>query len=574
MRKSLSCLVISIGLIASFCGRMCAQLETRASYPTFQSPTSIAVGDFNGDGKLDLAVAANLNNNEISIFLGNGDGTFQPPVNYAAGNGPTSVAVADFNGDGKLDLAVADGVSPAVNVLLGNGDGTFQVAVGYSLPEVASLVLVGDFNGDKIPDLAVLDATQGCSCVSVLLGNGDGTFQAAKNDAVSYNGAMALGDFNGDGRLDLAVAESAGITSKMQIMLGNGDGTFTPGRTYQVGASPVSIAVADFNKDGRLDIAVASSVATEVYLFLGNGDGTMRSPTVYITHSANASVTPVALVPGGPIDLISTNFNPGGITLLSGNGNGTFAAPVYYPVGREPEFAATGDFNGDGKLDIAVADLLANQVLVLLNTGSATFSPITPVTFPTQLIGTTSASQAVTLTNSGTKAMTISSMKPQGPFTMSSTCGRSLAVGASCSISASFSPKAEGSASGAITISDSASNKPQVIELAGTGTVVKLTPAKLSFGTEKVGIKSAPKTIRMTNVGSTSLDITKIQLAGNDPKDFSEKTNCSSALAAHGSCTFTITFDPEKTGSRIAALQISDSGGGSPQSVQLTGMGD
>jgi FG-GAP-like repeat/Abnormal spindle-like microcephaly-assoc'd, ASPM-SPD-2-Hydin len=551
-----------------------AQLETRASYATPQGPTSIGVGDFNGDGKLDLAVAASLNNTQVSIFLGNGDGTFQSPVNYEAGNGPTSVAVADFNNDGKLDLAVADAVSATVNVLLGNGDGTFQAATSYNLPEYASLVLVGDFNGDKIPDLAVLDATQACSCVSILLGNGDGTFQAAKNDPVTYNGAMAVGDFNEDGKLDLVVAASAGVTSKMQIMLGNGDGTFSSGPTYQVPASPSSLAVADFNSDGKLDIAVAGAVATQIYTFLGNGNGTMQSPTIYTTRSGNFWITPISLTPGGPIDLISTNFNPGGISLLMGSADGIFSDPVYYPVGRESEFAAIGDFNGDGKPDIAVADFLANQAIVLLNTGTATFSPIAPLTFATQLIGTTSASQAVTLTDSGTKTMTISSMKPQGPFSIASTCGKSLAAGASCSISASFSPKTQGSASGTITISDSASSKPEVIELAGTGTAVKLSPAKLNFGTVKVGSASAPQAIQLTNMGSKSLDITKIQMAGNDPKDFSEKTSCSSTLAAKASCTFTITFDPQKTGSRVAALQISDNGGGSPQSVQLSGTGD
>jgi|CZKK01.1.fsa_nt_gi hypothetical protein len=134
MHRSLSFLISSISLVALpilLCGIGHAQLETRVSYPTFQSPVSIGVGDFNGDGNLDIAVAAKLVNTEVSIFLGNGNGTFQPPMNYAAGNGPASVAVADFNHDGKLDLAVADAVSATVNVLLGNGDGTFQTASSY-----------------------------------------------------------------------------------------------------------------------------------------------------------------------------------------------------------------------------------------------------------------------------------------------------------------------------------------------------------------------------------------------------------------------------------------------------------
>ncbi|MGA8763523.1 MAG: FG-GAP-like repeat-containing protein [Candidatus Sulfotelmatobacter sp.] len=568
-----SSIIFTLTSLILLCGSANGQFETRVSYPTFQSPTSIGVGDFNGDGNLDIAVAAKLVNTEVSIFLGKGDGTFQSPVNYAAGNGPASIAVADFNHDGKLDLAVADAVSATVNVLLGNGDGTFQTS-SYSLPEYASLVFVGDFNGDTVPDLAVLDATQDCSCVSILLGNGDGTFQAAKNVPVNYNETMAIGDFNGDSKLDLVVAAAAGVTSKMQIMLGNGDGTFNAGPSYLVGSDPISISVADLNGDKKLDIAVASDVAPEVNVFLGNGDGTFQSPSVYYAKDPAFVMLADLSGDGVPDLLVADRFNQPGLTIFPGNGDGTFGISSYYPAGRESAYAAIGDFNGDGKPDLAVADFLANKVIMLLNTGVATFSPVTPITFVTQLIGTTSASQAVTLTNSGMKTMAISSMAAKGPFAMASTCGPSLAVGASCSISATFSPKAAGTASGTISISDSASSKPQVIELAGTGTVVKLSPSSLSFGSEKVGSKSAPQKVRMTNVGNSGLNITKIQLAGNNPGDFSETTGCSSTLAAHATCSFTLTFAPTKTGARVAALQITDSGGGSPQTVKLSGTGD
>jgi FG-GAP-like repeat/Abnormal spindle-like microcephaly-assoc'd, ASPM-SPD-2-Hydin/FG-GAP repeat len=550
-----------------------AQFETRVTYSTSQGPTSIAVGDFNGDGKLDVAVAAVLSNSQVSVLLGNGDGTFQSPTNYQSGSGPISIAAADLNGDGKLDLAVANEYSNSLSILIGNGDGTFQPAVNYPLLQPPSILLVADFNGDGIPDIAAMTQNT-CNCISILLGGGDGTFQPASNQPVNYNGTMAAGDFNGDGKMDIVVSAPAGLESKMQVMLGNGDGTFRFGSTYSVASDPVSITSADFNRDGKLDIAIASAVAPYTYVFLGNGDGTFDSPGMYRTVQPSWVIAADVTGDGIPDLIVANLLNPAGVNVFPGNGDGTFGASSFYPAGFDAPSVAVGDFNGDGKLDLIVPDYRFGQAVVLLNTGVVRFTPTTPLTFATQLIGTTSASQAVTLTNSGTKAMSISSMKPQGPFGMSSTCGKSLAVGASCSISATFSPKTQGSAAGTITISDSASSKPQVIELAGAGTVVKLTPAKLNFGTGKVGSKSGPQTVQMTNVGGTSVDITKIQIAGNDPKDFSEKTGCSSTLASHGSCTFTITFDPQKTGSRAAALQISDSGGGSPQTVQLGGTGD
>jgi hypothetical protein len=240
------------------------------------------VGDFNRDGKLDLVVT---DSNGINVLLGNGDGTFQPAVNYSAGT--RSLAVGDFNRDGKLDLVVTD--SNAVGVLLGNGDGTFQPPINSSV--VGGSVAVGDFNRDGMLDLVV--AYNGSNDLNVLLGNGDGTFQSP----VSYNTgpgptSVAVADFNADGKLDLAVATNGKTDNNtVSILLGNGDGTFQAHVDYGTGSSnPSSVAVGDFNGDGTPDLIVADLFSTDVRLLLGNGDGTFGTAVSYAAGSDPSSV--------------------------------------------------------------------------------------------------------------------------------------------------------------------------------------------------------------------------------------------------------------------------------------------
>src|SRR6267143_5400659 len=242
------------------------------------NPTSVTAGDFNGDGKLDLAVT-NLGSNNVSVLLGNGDGTFQAAVSYSAGTDPRSVTSGDFNGDGKLDLVTANGGSSRVSVLLGNGDGTFQAAVSYFAGYFPLSVTSGDFNGDGIPDLAVANG-------SMLLGNGDGTFQAAR----SYPGGSSVtsGDFNGDGRLDLAMNGPNTVI----VLLGNGDGTFPAPVSYGTrGPTPTSVTAGDFNGDGKLDLAVTNGGFNTVSVLLGNGDGTFQTAVTYTAGPYPASVT-------------------------------------------------------------------------------------------------------------------------------------------------------------------------------------------------------------------------------------------------------------------------------------------
>ena len=366
-----------------------------ANYAVGDNPTSVAVGDFNADGNLDI-VTANWSSDTVSVLLGNGDGTFQAAVNVAAGTSPFSVAVADFNGDGKMDLAVSSEDCGCVSLLLGNGDGTFQPAPDYYATGDAPVSLaVGDFNGDGRPGVVTANYGSGppplpyptddtAGTVSVLLGNGNGTFHAA----VSYPtgnedpgteatpSSVALADLNGDGMLDLAVANYGNGT--VSVLLGNGDGTFQTEVSYNVGKSPYSVAVGDFNGDGKADLAVANSGDGTTSVLLGNGDGTFQTAVNYTVGASPYSVAAGDFNGDGKPDLAVANYGASGdttgtVSVLLGNGDGTFQTPVSYSVGANPYSVAAADLSGDGKLDLAVANSGNGSVSVLLGNGDGTF---------------------------------------------------------------------------------------------------------------------------------------------------------------------------------------------------------
>lgn len=446
-----------------------AQFETRGDFMTSEGPLSIAVGDFNHDGKLDLAVTTvDTNANNVAILLGRGDGTFLPAQYYTVGVSPYSIVAADLNHDGNLDLAVANSLSNYVSILLGNGDGTFRPGPqSPAVPQPADYIVAGDFNGDGEIDLAAT----GNNIISVLLGNGDGTFQNAVVTAPTFSvWSIGPGDFNGDGKLDLATAGSFGYGGSVNILLGNGDGTFRYGASYPGGTAPESMAVADLNGDHKLDLAIADSDGNGISVLLGRGDGTFRKAVNYPTRFPSWVTT--ADVNGDHIpDLVAANFEfSSGASVLLGNGDGTFRPGRFYRGGRATTYVATGDFNADGKIDLVLTNYRFDDVVVLLNTGEVTFSPTTPLNFATQAAGTTSAPQTVTLTSRGTAELEISSMEIKGEFGLKSTCGKSVAPGAICSINVTFSPQTQGLKAGTITLNDTALSKPQVIKLLGTGT--------------------------------------------------------------------------------------------------------
>jgi hypothetical protein len=644
----------------------------------------LAVGDFNGDGKLDVAVGqANGQTGTIQVFLGNGDGTFQTPVITNFNYVPTALVAADFTNDGMDDLAVSycedQGYCyyPYTQAFVSTGGGNLQPTGNF--PGV--VVATGDLNGDGNIDAL---ASQNYEC-SVFLGNGDGAFQAGQQQ-IGYGeiGAnLAVGDFNGDGFLDFASSDGASV----YVFLGNGDGTFpTSGVAYQAQYDGYGIAVADVNGDGKLDI-----VTNGASVLLGHGDGTFVSAGG-VQSGGFSSIAVGDFNGDGIADIAMTALSgnypyPESFEVLLGNGDGTFQTPISIPTGGCCAVPVTagfgwGDFNGDGLLDVFVANgsstygqpsvpvlllqtvasaspnnlnfgyqnlnvttpaqsvIITNvshsklkmqaatitgpnagdfadrtncnhallpgasckvrvtftptqagsrvatlnvnyngpggpQAIPLTGTGEALSVSLTPssLTFPTQLVGTVGGTQDATLTNNGSYQVTVSKILIRPHFHQTNNCPSTLYVNQACQISVRFKPAQEGITNGTLSVKIANGVPTQTVSLSGTGTVVKLSVEGINFGDQEVGTSSAPVPVKMTNKGTTSLSISGITIVGTNAGDFSQVNNCGNSLPAKGSCTIQVTFSPTGTGQRSASLQISDDGGGSPQSVSLTGTG-
>lgn len=533
---------------------------------------SIAEGDFNGDGSLDVAVSVTNNDNPsggwVAVQLNTGNGTLGPAVNYDCGVNPIGVVVGDFNLDGSLDLAV--GSSSGTAVLLGNGDGTFRSAVFYG--GASSSPMVADLNGDGKPDL-VVTTTGG---ISVLLGNGDGTFQQPVFCATgTLPDAIAVADYNGDGKIDVAVANWT--DNNVSVLLGNGDGTLQSPINQKVGVHPDSLVAADFNGDGKTNLAVVNANGKgtgtgTVSILQGNGDGTFKLAGSLTVGAGAASVAAADFNRDGVPDLVvsNTSGSPGTLSLFLGLGNGNFQSPLKLTLDVDMEALAAGDLNGDGYPDVAAVGLQALDVLLNVPTSVVSLSP-SSLTFGVQLAGTVSASQHVTLTNTGDSNLTLDSVAVGTSFLETSTCANILAPLASCVISVAFKPTGEGTETGLLTVTDNAPGSPQTISLSGTGTFIGLAPFSLNFGDVKVGQTSAPQTATVTNVSTHAVSVQSVRTS---KPAYQETNTCGSSLAAKSSCTVTVTFSPQTTGTQTGLLAVYDNGGGSPQTVSLTGVGD
>jgi hypothetical protein len=306
-----------------------------------QEPVAVAAGDFNGDGRQDMVVASQ-GGHELRIFLADANGRFSRADKYHLQFNPANVVVADVNGDHKLDIVVATAgpdASGGFSVLLGNGDGTFQPEIPYELPGQAFTLAVGDFNGDGAPDLAVSFGYGKGSGTAIILNKGNGTFGAPASVIPLTAKSIIVGDFNGDGKLDLICS----VDVEIEFFPGNGDGTFQSGEELGPGMDnyALALAVGDLNGDGKLDFVAAGTNVDEagmVWVYLGNGDGTFQTGVTYITDGLESVSAIIADLNGdGKLDIATANASTEDVTIFYGRGDGTFRSQINYRTASSPE---------------------------------------------------------------------------------------------------------------------------------------------------------------------------------------------------------------------------------------------
>jgi Bacterial Ig-like domain (group 3)/FG-GAP-like repeat/FG-GAP repeat len=569
-------------------------------------PFSVAVADVNGDGKLDLLVAnecatlPTCPNGEVGVLLGNGDGTFRPAASsYSGGYWAHAIAAEDLNGDGHPDLVVANfsangnGGDGALGVLLGNGDGTFKPPVTYDSGGLtAASVVIADVNGDGKPDLVVSNncnapcTTHGV--VAVLLGNGDGTFKKAmKYSAGLSPTSVVVVDVNGDGKPDAVVADSCAnskcASGAVDVLLGKGTGIFQKAVPYNSGgAYPNIVTVADLRGNGKLDLVVGNGCSTGtncspdgvVGVLLGNGDGTFQEAVTYDSGGPGAYSVAVADVNSDGIPDVIVG-NGGNLGVLLGNGDGSFQAAVTLDVNYTATSVALADLTGNGLHDVVISNNAGSNIGVLINgaaTRTATATSLgsslnpsaigLPVTFTAQVTtqGTSTPTGKVAFYDGATKIAT-STLNGSAVATFTTS---KLAVG-SHNMTAVYS--------GDSNLAPSNSNTVNQVMQAGGGVV--FSPNSLNFGTQIYGSVIGPYTAYMTNTGTKAVKIASIQivvLVGPNG-GYSQTNNCGTSLKAGASCAFNVTFTVSEIGEQDSAVSVTDNAPNSPQLLYLYGEG-
>ncbi len=365
-----------VSMAAAAAAGLCAGPQ---SYNVGRNPNSIATGDFNGDGKLDL-VTANKDFNNISVLLGDGVGRFGVAKGFGVGDRPEGVAVADFNGDQKSDIVTVNSGSHNISVLLSAGSGDFGAAVNYPVGIEPHSVTVGDFNGDSKADLAVTSAYS--SSIMILAGDGAGHFSTLSNVTHASPAFVAVEDFNRDGKLDMAVGHIG--FGYVSILLGNGAGGFGASTDIQLGMGPQTVAAGDLNGDGNPDLVVTNNINSppaQVVVLLGKGTGNFSQPTFYNVSSYPTSLSIGDFDSDGKADIGIANYYAGGVTVLAGDGAGNFQDSQYVIL-QGAISIVSGDFNKDGKSDLAVSRDLssAGRVTILFNSCNAVPEPVTEPT--------------------------------------------------------------------------------------------------------------------------------------------------------------------------------------------------
>jgi sugar lactone lactonase YvrE len=489
-------------------------------------PYGITSGDFNGDGITDLATV-NYGDSTVTVLLGNGNGTFTPaPVAPSTGSGAGAIVEADFNDDGIADLAIPNGNDNTVTVLLGNGDGSFQ-AISPDLPtgNEPTAIAVADFTGDGEAGLAV--ANLGDNTVTIFLGNGNGTFTAAAGGPVASTapGILAAGDFNGDGKPDLAVASFVAGTANgtLSVLLGNGDGTFAPAATPATGNLPYFIVVDDLNGDGVEDLAVSNKGSANVTVLLtqrtqsatamlanvsiaGTGTHNIEASLPANAHfSASVSATTplmgseipptiASLTPNnasvGSGDTVVTITGTGFVTGAAVTVNGTSQAATFVTATELTTTITAANLANAGTLTLTVVNLDGTAS----NTAAFTVTALTGVlvtpsnlSFGDQAVGTTSAAQVITFANNTTAALTLNGITVNvgldiSNFAESDNCGTTtLAAGASCLINITFTPGGVGQKTALLDVYYNSTGQSVSLSGIGVGGILQVNPGNLKI---------------------------------------------------------------------------------------------
>jgi hypothetical protein len=574
------------------------------SYPNVGPNTNIILADINNDKKLDL-VAPDIFGN-VYTFLGKGNGTFSAGTDFSLEEygGASVAAVGDFNGDGTLDLLEANGTSSTNTISFGRGDGTFRTAQFYAYPGNGQNqnIAVADFNGDGVPDVASQGPTN--ESIGIVLGGSHGVLTATPSYVTAgscpnnYVFWVAAGDVNGDGKPDLVATLQDATFSGCQnhtvaVMGGLGNGKFGPAHYYPTGTTgqEYQAYLVDVNGDGHPDIVTSNSDGS-ISVLLNKGNGTFNAPKlitgVETLNAADNQLTFADFNGDGKLDIaVAANPTPQdtqAVYVLLGNGNGTFGSPITTATGYFQTTLVAGDFNGDGKQDLFVntsnwgcsgtvgGTLFGSGYLYLKGNGNGTFS-VSPQTCTGN--DNAGAPIAVDLNADGKLDVVVPYSAPNAEY-----AGVAILQGKGNGTFTANQQYYPGySVTGAGIGDFNSDGMPDVVMvdavnyfsvLLNETQPVSISPLTVNYGTVAVSSKKA-ETVILTNDQAKSLGITNVTVTGSNASDFTEANNCGAGRKAGWDCTIQVTFTPGATGARAATLNIVDTVG--TQTVQLNGSG-